>query len=145
MNTPVAVVFYDGGCALCRREIDHYPRRRGAERLLWIDITQEGAMLRAYGLKTEHAMARFHVLDASGNWHTGTWGFVELWSHLPAYRWLARALRALRLVGILDRVYTRFARWRLQQRCLDNSCGTAPESAKSGATAARQRKREVRQ
>lgn len=124
MKTPAAIVFFDGGCALCRREIAHYRKRRGADRLLWIDITQDETMLASHGLSRAHAMARFHVLDAAGNWHTGAWGFVELWSHLPVYRWLARLLRALRLVPLLDRAYSHFAHWRLQRRCDAVSCNT---------------------
>ncbi len=122
MNTPAAIVFYDGGCPLCRREINHYRRRRGADRVLWIDITQDEGMLAAHGLSKAQAMARFHVRDASGEWHTGARGFIELWKHLRGYRWLARVLRLLRLVSVLERAYTRFARWRLNRRCTSSRC-----------------------
>lgn len=77
--------------------------------------------MNAHGLQKESAMARLHVLDAAGNWQTGAWGFIELWSHLPAYRWLSRTLCTLRLVSALDWLYTRFAHWRLQRRC-NTSC-----------------------
>lgn len=139
MKIPAAIVFFDGGCSLCRREIDHYRRRRGADRLLWIDITQDDVMLSTHGLSQEQAMARFHVRDASGFWHTGAWGFVELWSHLPAYRWLASLLRKLRLVGLLDRFYSRFADWRLRRRCDPHSChtGPPPEKRRDGSAAKR--------
>ncbi len=112
-----SMVFFDGACPLCRREIAHYRRRRGAEGLVWIDIAQEDARLADFGLVRATAMARFHVLDRNGQWQTGAWGFAELWSRLPAYRWLARLLRGLRLLPLLDCAYTAFARWRLQRRC----------------------------
>lgn len=115
-------VFYDGLCPLCRREISHYRRLRGADDLIWIDITRDEAMMKAHGLQKQTAMARFHVLDAAGNWHTGAFGFIELWHHLPAYRWLSRTLCTLRLVTALDWLYSRFANWRLQQRCNASSC-----------------------
>ena len=123
---PAATVFYDGACPLCRREIAHYRRLRGAERLVWIDVSRANAPLATYGLSRERAMARFHVLDTAGRWQTGSFGFAELWSHLPAYRWLARTLRSLRLLPVLDRVYARFARWRLRRACDDRSCGSGP-------------------
>lgn len=123
---PAAIVFYDGGCPLCRREIAHYRRRRGADRLMWIDITRDAATLAANGLREEDAMARFHVRDATGAWHTGAHGFVELWSHLPAYSWLARLLRSLRLTPVLDAAYDRFARWRLRRRCNSDQCQAVP-------------------
>jgi predicted DCC family thiol-disulfide oxidoreductase YuxK len=67
-------------------------------------------------------MARFHVRDSAGNWHTGAWAFAELWSQLPAYAVLARGLRTLRLLGPLDRLYAAFARRRLARRCR-SGCG----------------------
>ena len=145
MNTPAATIFYDGECPLCRREITHYRRLRGADRLLWIDITSDEATLAAHGLSREDAMARFHVRDAAGDWHTGAAGFVELWSHLRVYRWLASLLRSLRLVAVLDRAYTHFARWRLQRRCDADQChqvltSEAPHGANVG-----QRKTETSQ
>ncbi len=115
-------VFYDGACPLCSREIAHYQRLRGAENLKWVDVARADNLQATYGLRRDGAMARFHVLDANGNWRTGAWGFAELWSHLPAYRWLARTLRALRLLPLLDRVYTRFARWRLRRNCSAGTC-----------------------
>ncbi len=140
---PQATVFYDGECPLCRREIRHYRHLRGADRLLWVDITQEETMLDAHGLRRENAMARFHVRDASGIWHIGAWGFVELWSHLPAYRWLARLLRGLRLVGILDRVYNRFARWRLKRRCSAGQCPATGTVAETRSATENQRSNEA--
>jgi predicted DCC family thiol-disulfide oxidoreductase YuxK len=120
---PAATVFYDGACPLCRREIAHYRRLRGAERVLWIDIARADAPLATYGLSRELAMARLHVRDTAGHWQTGAFGFAELWSHLPGYRWLARTLRLLRLLPLLDRVYASFARWRLRRACDERTCG----------------------
>lgn len=122
MEPARTTVFYDGECPLCRREIDHYRRLQGAGSLDWIDVTRDDAALAEFGLQRQSAMARFHVIDASGHWHTGAWGFVELWRHLPAYRWVATLLTRLHLVPVLDWAYRRFARWRLQNRCSNNRC-----------------------
>ena len=118
----VATVFFDGGCPLCSREISHYRRLRGADRLVWIAISSDDHMLAVHGLERQTAMERFHVLDASGQWQTGARGFIELWSHLPAYRWLASLLRTMHLENTLDWLYTHFARWRVQRRCDIASC-----------------------
>ena len=123
-STVMPIVFFDGGCALCRREIDHYRRVQGAGRIEWVDITHNTAVLAAYGLEPAAAMARLHVRDIEGRWQTGVWGFAELWSHLRGYRWLAWLLRATPVVPLLDLAYTRFARWRLRRRCSDGSCAT---------------------
>lgn len=67
-------------------------------------------------------MARLHVLDATGNWQTGAWGFAELWSHLSGYRWLARLARLPGLLPLMDRAYNIFARRRFRKRCNDINC-----------------------
>ena len=134
-ETGAITIFYDGQCPLCSREIAHYRRLRGADLLSWVDITRDHQTLAAHGLQFDVAMARFHVRDANGRWQTGAWAFVELWSQLPAYRWLAFTLRALRLLPLMDRVYSIFARRRVRRDCHRGTC-TAPaglESADSRA------------
>lgn len=126
--TPMkALVFYDGECPLCRREIDHYRSIRGANQIRWVDISREKSVLHAYGLDYEAAMARLHVKDRRGNWHIGAYAFAELWSHLAGYRWLALASRSLNLLPMVDRAYSRFARWRAPSYCsIEGGCATTP-------------------
>ena len=115
-------VWYDGACPLCSREIRHYRHLRGAERLDWMDISRADAPIPIEGIDRATAMARFHVRDANGAWHSGAFGFAELWSHLPVYRWLARLVRSLRILPLADRAYTLFAAWRLRRRCDGDNC-----------------------
>jgi predicted DCC family thiol-disulfide oxidoreductase YuxK len=123
-----ATVFYDGACALCRREIAHYRRLKNSDAMRWVDISCDQATLDAQGLTRADAMQRLHVRDAAGNWHVGAWAFAELWSHLPGYRWLAAALRRSRTLPLLDRGYALFARWRLRRRCATGTCsGMTPD------------------
>ena len=116
------LVFYDGGCSLCLREIEHYRRIDHLRRLSWIDISQEPERVHRHGLTVEKAMQRFHVLDADGCWQTGAAGFIELWTHLPYYRMLARLLRALNMVKPLDIVYGYWSSWRLKRSCTSDRC-----------------------
>lgn len=120
----IPTVFYDGDCPLCKREITHYQKCRGAENLLWVDVANDTSTLELYGLDRERAMQRFHVLDAMGKWQTGSYGFAEMWSHLAAYRWLAILLRKGRLLPLMDVLYGSFARWRLKRRCTSGHCST---------------------
>lgn len=124
------VVLFDGGCPLCRREVAHYRRLEASAALDWVDISASEEQIQAFGVSIEQAMARFHVRDAQGRWQTGAWGFMELWSHLPGYRFAARLLRTLRLVPLVDRAYSPFARWRLRRRCDAGTCSTAPADHK---------------
>ncbi len=117
---PRPTVFFDGGCPLCSREIAHYRRLDRDHRLRWVDITREPGVLAQFGLEMEVAMSRFHVLDADGRWQTGAWAFAEVWYQLPRYRWLTRLLRRTRLLPLIDRIYSLFARWRKRGRCAEN-------------------------
>ena len=119
------LVFYDGKCSLCSREIAHYRDCKGGDTIQWIDIVQEPNILAEFGIDRYAAMARFHVLASDGTWHTGAWGFAKLWSHLPAYRWLANTLRILHLLPLLDHAYFWFSRWRLNHRCQNGACDIA--------------------
>ena len=113
-------VFYDGGCALCSREIAHYRRLDRNANLRWVDVTLDRDALRSHGLDLKTAMQRLHVLNAHGHWQRGAWGFAEMWAHLPHYRWLSQFLRFTgTLLPLLDRLYSVFARWRANRRCSD--------------------------
>lgn len=116
------LVLFDGACPMCSREIAHYRRLRGAEAVEWLDIAAGDAPEQVDGVSKAEAMARFHVRDIAGRWHSGAYGFVELWTHLPGYRWLARLLRLTRTTALLDRAYVQFARWRLARQHGPASC-----------------------
>jgi predicted DCC family thiol-disulfide oxidoreductase YuxK len=120
-NSPLTVL-YDGGCPLCSREIAQYRRLDRAERVRWIDVTQPGADLDAYGVTQKEAMAVFHVIDRSGKMHKGVRGFLILWDEFPRYRSLAKLVRALHAVPLLEWGYGHFARWHFRHRCDEGAC-----------------------
>jgi predicted DCC family thiol-disulfide oxidoreductase YuxK len=124
--------FYDGGCPLCSKEIDHYRRLDRERRVRWVDITDAGDELSAAGLDVETAMRRLHVREADGRMLSGAPAFVAIWRRLPRYRWLARAVEGARLTRPLNRVYARFADWRFERRCRDGVCATRPCGRASG-------------
>ncbi len=115
-------MYYDGGCPLCRREVAHYRRIDHGERVRWLDIAQDPGELQALGVSLDEAMARLHVRDRSGRLVSGAWAFATIWAELPYYRWLARLLRALHLLPLLDLAYRRFADWRFRRRCAEGAC-----------------------
>ena len=118
------IVFFDGGCPMCRREIAHYRRLKGAERVDWRDIHADPDTLATAGISWQQAMERLHVQDGTGVLRTGAHAFVALWRELPGYRWLARIVSVFPgLVWMMDRVYGAFARWRWRRRCRDGVCG----------------------
>jgi len=86
-------IYYDGGCPLCRAEIEHYRRCEGAERLRFIDVGRDvAAPPLGPGLDRNTALRRFHVRDAEGRLVSGAAAFARLWRTLPGWRWLGRLL-----------------------------------------------------
>jgi predicted DCC family thiol-disulfide oxidoreductase YuxK len=121
------VVFYDGGCPLCRREIAHYRRIDRQSAIRWVDIISEKEALDAAGLDLAAAMRRIHAREADGRLVSGVTAFVAVWRRLPFYRHLASLIDGLRLTAVLDRMYGRFADWRLKRRCAGGRCAAGPQ------------------
>lgn len=113
------VVFYDGGCPVCRREIAHYRQLDRLGRVDWHDISTQAEVLEDVGLGYDEAMRRFHVVDAEGVLRSGAEAFIVVWQQLPGWRWLARTVRMLRMTSALEWGYGHWAerRWRRLQHC----------------------------
>lgn len=91
-------VYYDGGCPLCRAEIGHYRKSRGAERLAFVDVSGEGAAALGPDLDRATALARFHVRGRDEKLTDGAAAFTRIWLALPGWRWLGRLL-SVRMFG----------------------------------------------
>ena len=122
---PRTTMFYDGGCPICSREVEHYRRMDREGRVEWADIDADPGVARSIGLTYEEAMARLHVRDRSGKVLSGAWAFAAVWDELPYYRWLARLLRALRLLPVINLAYIPFAKRRFRRRvCETGTCSS---------------------
>lgn len=120
MHNDSMTVFFDGSCPLCTREIGFYRRRRGAERIRWIDVSAGDHAQQAEvapGLTRQAAMARFHIMTADGRVISGGRAFAEILAHLPAFSLIGRILRRRPFVWLLDGAYEVFlpVRPRLQR------------------------------
>lgn len=105
-------VYYDGGCPLCRAEIASYQRTEGAEALRWVDADGCSLPELGAGLDRHTALARMHVRRADGTLVQGAAAFVEIWSALPRWRWLARLARLPGALPLLELAYRVFLRIR---------------------------------
>lgn len=105
-------VFYDGACPLCSAEIGYYRRRRGAERLTWVDVATCPTEVVAPDLSRQQALERFHVRDAGGRLVSGGQAFAVLWSALPAFAWVGRLFHVRPLAWAMDKAYDGFLAWR---------------------------------
>lgn len=125
---PAVTVFYDGGCPLCAAEIGFYRRRRGADGVLWVDVSASATEDVAAGLTRDQALRRFHVRDGDGRLVSGGRAFAVLWAALPGYAWLGRLFRLQPLAWTIDRAYDRFLGWRPRLQALARRRARAPEN-----------------
>ncbi len=98
-------VYFDGACPLCRAEIDHYRRCRGAQAVRFVDVSTTAP---EPDLSCAAALARFHVRDAEGRLHSGAAAFARLWLALPGWRWLGRLAGTRLVLPLAERAYRGF-------------------------------------
>lgn len=117
-RSPAVTVFYDGACPLCTAEIGFYRRRRGADRLEWVDVSACPAENVTAGLTRDQALKRFHVQDANGRLISGGQAFAVLWTALPGYSWIGKLFRLKPLRWAIDHAYDGFLKWRPRLQAL---------------------------
>ena len=123
-------VFYDGACAVCAGEIEHYRRRDQAGRLVPIDISAADFDPHLSGIPLPALMYELHAIDRQGTIYRGVDAFWAIWQAFPASPlfWLLGRLVTLPLLRPLARLgYRGFARIRpylpkRQSACLSGSC-----------------------
>ena len=107
-----ACVYYDGACPLCRAEIATYRRLAGSDQLDWVDASGCNPQALGNDLDRERALARLHLRRADGTLVDGAAAFIELWSALPAWRWLARLGRWPGMLPVMELAYRVFLKVR---------------------------------
>lgn len=114
------VVFYDGKCGLCRREINHYNTIAPAGIFEWVDITTTPEPFTALGFTVSDGLKALHVLDESKKIHIGVDGFIVMWDNLPRWWWLAKFAKLPIIRPLANIAYRAFANWRFKKLGYDN-------------------------
>ena len=102
------IVWHDGACPLCRREIALMRRldRRGAIR--FVDATDDDAVC---PVDRADLLARFHARE-DGVLLSGAAAFAAMWRAIPLLRPLGLAAQRPRVLALLERGYRGFLRVR---------------------------------
>lgn len=99
------VVYYDGACPLCRREVAWYRARPGGSDIDWFDVGHHDGENVAPDLRTTDALRRLHVRSRDGGLLSGARAFAELWLALPRLRIYGRLLRLPGIIHIAEWMY----------------------------------------
>jgi predicted DCC family thiol-disulfide oxidoreductase YuxK len=84
------ILYFDGQCPVCAREIGMYRRSPGADQIHWVDASQCGEAELGSDLARTDALARLHLRLPEGRLVQGAEAFARLWHHLPRWAWLGR-------------------------------------------------------
>lgn len=123
------LLFYDGQCPLCRREIDTLRRlERGG--LGFVDIHQQPEHS-PLAPDREALLRRLHLVTADGTWYTGLDATVRAWSH-TAPGWLFRPLTWPLFRPLARHVYERWADRRYERRYACTSCAVPDRRGEAG-------------
>jgi predicted DCC family thiol-disulfide oxidoreductase YuxK len=121
----VIEVFFDGGCPLCRREINFLRRwdRRG--KIRFTDISSPDFQAAEVGQTEDVLMARMHGRLPDGTWLQGVEVFRRMYAAV-GFGPLVFLSRLPLISQLLDWGYVLFARNRLRLagRCTATSCST---------------------
>jgi len=129
MNRRILTIYYDGSCVVCSREMDYYRGRDHDGVLDFVDITAPQFDARLHGRSQGEFMARLHVREPNGEFHTGVDAFAAIWRYVPGrhYDLLANLVQLPGIHLVANLGYEAFARVRpwLPKRsggCEDDSC-----------------------
>ena len=122
------VVLYDGSCALCAREIDHYQQHDHYKKIDWINFQESPNYLTKYNLSWDEAMKKLHCIENDQVVHVGVDSFIHIWQRIDRYHFLA-ALAAFKPVYfVLSKLYNIFAEWRFKKQCNGRQCINSKDS-----------------
>ena len=115
-NINRTVVFYDGGCSLCSKEINHYKHCDRRHLIDWIDIQSDANWLQQLGISREEAMQELHVLRWDGVVVKGAAAFASIWSKIPRYAIFGKLLYRFHMLPLANWFYKKFANWHYKKR-----------------------------
>jgi len=100
------ILFYDGRCALCSREIQTLQRLKGAN-LKLVDLHSLQAS--EFNLISKTKMLELlHLQTAKGDWLIGLDATVQAWSHTKL-GWMFKPLRWPLIGAVADYFYKKWA------------------------------------
>ena len=110
------IVWYDGACPLCIREIAFMRRIDSRRAIEFLDIAPADAVC---PLDRELMLARFHASE-DGVILSGAAAFAAMWRAIPLLKPLGFLARNAVILDILERLYLRFLKIRPHlQKLLD--------------------------
>lgn len=98
------LVWFDGNCPLCTREIALMRALDWRRAIEFVDVAQPDTLC---PLDRQALLARFHARE-NGVMLSGAAAFAAMWRAIPLLKPLGWAARNARVLALLERAYLRF-------------------------------------
>jgi predicted DCC family thiol-disulfide oxidoreductase YuxK len=99
------IVWYDGGCPLCRREIALMRKLDVHGRIDWLDLAAAAPI--TCPIDRADLLARFHASE-EGKLLSGAAAVAAMWRAIPLLRPVGLAARSPLVLGTLEALYRAF-------------------------------------
>ena len=114
MNTAKLTIFFDGGCPLCKREVDFLQSRNQKGYQSFIDInTSDFYLDLKYGITYKQAMERIHALKSDGSVIKDIKVFQEAYT-LIGLGWIYAPTKIPIIDKVIEFIYSVWAKYRLK-------------------------------
>jgi len=114
MNIVKLTIFFDGGCPLCKREVDFLRSKNQKGYLNFIDINcYDFSLDLKYGITYKQAMDRIHALKSDGSVIKDIKVFQEAYS-LIGLGWIYAPTKLPVLDKVFEFIYRLWAKYRLK-------------------------------
>ena len=114
MNSSKLTIFFDGGCPLCKREVDFLQSRNQKGYLNFIDInTSDFYLDLKYGISYKQAMERIHALKSDGSVIKDIKVFQEAYT-LIGLGWIYAPTKLPIFDKFIEFIYGIWAKYRLK-------------------------------
>ena len=132
MDTVKLTIFFDGGCPLCKREVDFLQSRNKNGSLHFIEINSSDFSLELeYGITYKQSMERIHALKSDGSLIMDIKVFQEAYK-LIGLGWIYAPTRLPIIDKLIEFIYWFWAKNRLkitfrpslEKLCSERSCDT---------------------
>lgn len=98
-------VFYDGACALCRRQASFWGRLDKQGAIDWRDISQDARELLGTGISHRQTLGQLHARTAEGKVLRGGRAIAALLQELPRWHLLGKLAALPPFLWILELLY----------------------------------------
>lgn len=113
-------VFYDGGCPICRWEVDLYTRCDKANKIQWVDIERLTEADLPPDKTRDELLGKFHVRGLgegySQRWYIGVDAFARIWKALRGFRHFAFMFKLPIIRQVTKLAYLGFLKWQQSHR-----------------------------